>query len=227
MSPREPPASPLQGRCHDSVEMHRSGARRCRSARTRVSRRAPSAHRPATGTSPIQSPQGTNTGARHHQAGRRQGQRPVQVAARRSCRSPARSIGSELKFNFTFPVDGQPLVITMTGKVDGDAIAGKADFGGFAERRLEREAVGDERPTAAPASPHDDRERRRPRPASTRRRRPCGGFGGKWDVLLKTPGGEFPANATLTDDGGQAVRARSEARWARVPGRPARSTARR
>ena len=30
-------------------------------------------------------------------------------------------------------MDGQPLLITMTGKVDGDAIAGKADFGGFAE----------------------------------------------------------------------------------------------
>ncbi len=41
--------------------------------------------------------------------------------------------GNEMKFTFSFPVDGQPLLITMTGKVDGDAIAGKADFGGFAE----------------------------------------------------------------------------------------------
>src|SRR6185436_17801246 len=41
--------------------------------------------------------------------------------------------GSEMKFTFNFPVDGQPLLITMTGKVDGDAVAGKADFGGFAE----------------------------------------------------------------------------------------------
>ena len=44
--------------------------------------------------------------------------------------------GSEMKFTFNFPVDGQPLLITMTGKVDGDAIAGKADFGGFAEGDL-------------------------------------------------------------------------------------------
>src|SRR6185436_3154502 len=42
-------------------------------------------------------------------------------------------VGSDMKFTFQFPVDGQPLAITMTGKVDGDAIAGKADFGGFAE----------------------------------------------------------------------------------------------
>ena len=26
---------------------------------------------------------------------------------------------------------------------------------------------------------------------------------GKWDVTLKTPGGEFPATATLTEDGGK------------------------
>ena len=42
-------------------------------------------------------------------------------------------VGNEMKFAFSFPVDGQPLLITMTGKVDGDAVTGKADFGGFAE----------------------------------------------------------------------------------------------
>ena len=41
--------------------------------------------------------------------------------------------GSELKFTFTINMQGMELPITLTGKVDGDEIAGKADFGGFAE----------------------------------------------------------------------------------------------
>jgi hypothetical protein len=29
------------------------------------------------------------------------------------------------------------------------------------------------------------------------------GFGGKWDVMMKTPAGDMPANATLSDDNGK------------------------
>jgi hypothetical protein len=29
----------------------------------------------------------------------------------------------------------------------------------------------------------------------------AGSFAGKWDVMLKTPAGDFPASATITDDG--------------------------
>lgn len=104
-------------------------------------------------------------------------------------------VGSELKFNFTLPVDGQPLLITMTGKVDGDALAGKADFGGFAEgdwsaKRTTANA------TTAPASTSTTTT---PTPTATT----PGGFGGKWEVTLKTPGGDFPATATLTDEAGK------------------------
>jgi hypothetical protein len=109
-------------------------------------------------------------------------------------------VGNELKFNFSFPVDGQPLLITMTGKVDGDAIAGKADFGGVAEgdwsaKRTMANAAAAPASTPAPT----------PTPAttSTATTTTPGGFGGKWDVMLKTPGGDFPANATLTDEGGK------------------------
>jgi len=41
--------------------------------------------------------------------------------------------GNDLKFAFTIPVQGQALEITMTGKVDGSSITGKAEFGGFGE----------------------------------------------------------------------------------------------
>ena len=42
--------------------------------------------------------------------------------------------GSEMKFTFNFPVDGQPLLITMTGKVDGDSIVnGKAEIEGMGQ----------------------------------------------------------------------------------------------
>jgi hypothetical protein len=109
-------------------------------------------------------------------------------------------VGNELKFNFSFPVDGQPLLITMTGKVDGDAIAGKADFGGVAEGDWSAKRTTANAAAAPPATPTPT-----PTPAttSTATTTTPGGFGGKWDVMLKTPGGDFPANATLTDEGGK------------------------
>jgi hypothetical protein len=64
-------------------------------------------------------------------------------------------VGSEMKFTFQFPVDGQPLAITMTGKVEGDAITGKADFGGFAEGdwSAKRAKPGAGAPPAAAGAP--------------------------------------------------------------------------
>ena len=41
--------------------------------------------------------------------------------------------GSDLSFTFTITTQGMQLPITLTGKVDGDKMSGKADFGGFAE----------------------------------------------------------------------------------------------
>ena len=109
-------------------------------------------------------------------------------------------VGSELKFNFSIPVDGQPLLITMNGKVDGDAIAGKADFGGFAEgdwsaKRATANATTTPTATTTTTTP--------PTTAPTATTTTPGGFGGKWDVTVKTPGGDFPASATLTDEGGK------------------------
>src|SRR3954468_4989606 len=41
--------------------------------------------------------------------------------------------GSELTFTFTITTQGMTLPITLIGKVDGDKMAGTADFGGFAQ----------------------------------------------------------------------------------------------
>ena len=111
-------------------------------------------------------------------------------------------VGSELKFNFSFPVDGQPLLITMTGKVDGEAITGKADFGGFAEGDWSaKRAAANATTTPTSTTTSSDTTATTTTPPSVPA--PPGGFGGKWDVMLKTPGGDFPANATLTDEGGK------------------------
>jgi hypothetical protein len=113
-------------------------------------------------------------------------------------------VGNEMKFNFMFPVDGQPLAITMTGKVEGDAITGKADFGGFAEgdwsaKRAKPGAAA--AVTPAPATTTDTTASTSTTTASTTTT--GGGYGGTWDVMVKTPGGDFPATATLVDDGGK------------------------
>ena len=93
--------------------------------------------------------------------------------------------GDELKFTFSIPFQGQPLEIAMTGK---------ANFGGMAEgdwtaKRAEATTTAAAPPAAAAASSTA---------ASS-----GGGLAGKWDVTFITPGGEFPANATFTDEGGK------------------------
>jgi hypothetical protein len=107
--------------------------------------------------------------------------------------------GSDLKFTFTINAQGMELPITLTGKVDGATITGKADFGGFAEGDWSAKRSGTAStataaaaPPAAPAMP----------PAATAASATVG-FGGKWDVMMKTPAGDMPANATLSDDNGK------------------------
>jgi hypothetical protein len=109
--------------------------------------------------------------------------------------------GNDLKFSFTINTQGMALPITLTGKVEGDTMSGKADFGGFAEgdwTAKRASATAD----AAPATPPPAATTTAPAAASS----PPGsttGANGKWDVLLVTPGGEFPATATLTDTAGK------------------------
>jgi hypothetical protein len=107
--------------------------------------------------------------------------------------------GNDLTFTFTITTQGMQLPITLTGKVDGATMAGKADFGGFAEgdwtaKRSEAKTATAESPaTTSTTTPTTS-------PTTT----PSAiGAGGKWDVTVKTPGGELPASAMLTEDAGK------------------------
>jgi len=110
--------------------------------------------------------------------------------------------GNELKFSFTINTQGMQLPITLTGKVEGETMSGKADFGGFAEgdwtaKRATATADAAPASTASATTATATATTTAPAVAST------AGAGGKWDVLLVTPGGEFPATATLTDNAGK------------------------
>ena len=105
----------------------------------------------------------------------------------------------EVKVAFTINFQGMPFEIKLNGKLVGDTIAGKADFGGFAEGDWTARRSGDAAAAASPAAtPSAPAPAASSAPAST-----AGGFGGKWDVTLKTPAGDFPASATLTEDAGK------------------------
>lgn len=104
-------------------------------------------------------------------------------------------VGSDLKFAFTIPIQGQSLEITMTGKVDGPSIAGKAQFGGFGEgdwtaKRIEANAAA---ASDAPAAVV---------PAATST---SGGLSGKWDVTVKTQMGDVPVSAELFETAGKVT----------------------
>jgi len=106
--------------------------------------------------------------------------------------------GDELKFTFTVQFQGQPLPITLTGKVEGASIAGKADYGGFAEGEFTAKRAEETAATTTTTTTTAEPATTAPATTST-----AVGMTGKWDVTLKTPGGEFPATATLTEDGGK------------------------
>jgi len=104
--------------------------------------------------------------------------------------------GDELKFQFTVQFQGTPLPITLTGKVKGDAIDGKADFGGMAEGDWSAKRAG----TASAAAPAAAASSSAP---ATTTASSATGIAGKWEVTFTTPMGEFPATATLTNDAGK------------------------
>jgi hypothetical protein len=98
--------------------------------------------------------------------------------------------GNDLTFTFTINFQGNSLPITLTGKVDGTSMAGAADFGGFAQGEWSAKRSGTTTTTSS---------------ATTTKVTTGVGFGGKWDVMLKTPAGDMPANATLSDTNGKVT----------------------
>ncbi len=105
--------------------------------------------------------------------------------------------GSDLTFTFTITTQGMQLPITLTGKVEGATMTGKADFGGFAQGDwTAKRSAAAETPTSTTPTSATTTTPTTTSPTMT-------GMGGKWDVTLKTPGGDFPASANLTDEGGK------------------------
>jgi hypothetical protein len=105
----------------------------------------------------------------------------------------------EVKVAFTINFQGMPFEIKLNGKLVGDTMAGKADFGGFAEGDWTAKRSGDATATASSTTAPSASTTTAPSASTTT----AGGFAGKWDVTLKTPAGDFPASANLTEDAGK------------------------
>ena len=94
--------------------------------------------------------------------------------------------GKEVKFSFTVSNQGNNIVISMTGDVEGDSIKGKADFGAL--------GAGDWTATRAGVSST-------PVTAAT----PTGGQGGdltgEWDITIASPVGTNTVQATVQHNG--------------------------
>ncbi|MBI3400872.1 MAG: hypothetical protein HY048_05575 [Acidobacteria bacterium] len=110
--------------------------------------------------------------------------------------------GNDLKFSFTIDIQGQSLEILIAGKVDGDAMKGTANFGGFADGDWTAKRIGAPAATAA-AAPAAAAATTAPAASPSAMSSASGGAAGKWDVMLQTPQGEFPATATIAVDGGK------------------------
>ena len=104
--------------------------------------------------------------------------------------------GNDLTFAFAIPVQGQSLEITMTGKVEGSSITGKAQFGGFGEGDWSAKKV--EATTAAAAPAAGAAAAAAPAAAAS-----TAGLTGHWDITLKTQMGDLPVTADITDAAGK------------------------
>jgi hypothetical protein len=117
--------------------------------------------------------------------------------------------GKDLKFTFTIETQGMQLPITLAGTMadDGATMTGRADFGGFAEgdwtaKKVEAGAPLPGPPAAAPpASTTTAGAATTTSPSTTTAA--VGMAAGQWDITIKTPGGDRPATATLTEDNGK------------------------
>jgi hypothetical protein len=104
--------------------------------------------------------------------------------------------GADVKITFTIDIQGQGLDIALNGKADGGTIAGTAVFGTFGEGEFTAKKV-EATTAAAGATASPAAATTAPAAAATT----VGNAAGKWDVMLKTPQGDFPATANLTLDG--------------------------
>jgi len=102
-------------------------------------------------------------------------------------------VGVDVKFAFAIPIQGQSLDIAVTGKVDGQTLAGKMQFGGFGEGDwTAKRAAAAAATTTAPATTGSTTTASTTTTATT-----TAGAGDKWDVTFKTPNGDLQAVVTV------------------------------
>jgi len=63
--------------------------------------------------------------------------------------------GKEVKVTYTIQFEGNPMVVTMTGDLDGDSIKGGADFGGLATGEWSAKRIAKESAAAAVSEKFD------------------------------------------------------------------------
>lgn len=95
--------------------------------------------------------------------------------------------GHDVKLMFSVKFQDNDLPITLSGKLDGEALKGAADFGGFAEG--EWSAVRSGGSAAAATAPA------KPAAASS------AALSGDWDIILNASGNEVPGKASLKQEG--------------------------
>ncbi|HEX7140423.1 MAG TPA: hypothetical protein VF219_21410 [Vicinamibacterales bacterium] len=108
--------------------------------------------------------------------------------------------GNDLKFAFSIPIQGQSLDVTMTGKVEGASITGKAQFGGFGEGDWSAKRSEATTASAAPAAPAAAAA-----PAANGSATTATGIGGKWDATLKTQMGDVPVSVEFVETAGKVT----------------------
>lgn len=95
--------------------------------------------------------------------------------------------GNAVTLKYTVKFQDNDLPITMTGTLNGDAMGGKADFGGFAEGEWSAKKSGG---AAAPAAP-----------AAGGVSAGAAAASGEWSLVFSTPNGDIPAKLIIKQEG--------------------------
>lgn len=97
--------------------------------------------------------------------------------------------GTAVTLKYTVKFQDNDLPITMTGTLNGEAMGGKADFGGFAEGEWSAKKAGAAAASATPAAT--------PSSAS------AGAVtaAGEWSLVFSTPQGDIPAKFAIKQEG--------------------------
>ncbi len=99
--------------------------------------------------------------------------------------------GTAVTLKYTVKFQDNDLPITMTGTLTGDAMGGKADFGGFAEGDWSAKKSGGAAAPATPAAPA----------AAASSSASGSAAGGSWNIVFSTPNGDIPAKVMITQEG--------------------------